>query len=111
VVPPSIATFKSKPSPSESFKRFFEINPDPAVPLENIGGIKKWIRDGRDFKDRCHRAEDFLSAQERSRTVRTDPDSEYDVWTEPIRCEFTDPYAIIQRQRRFGELDGKYPST
>lgn len=83
-----IATFnRSKPT-SESFAKFFEINPDPVAPLENADGIKAWIRKGRDFADCCHRAQDFLTAPERSKTVHFESHAESDIWLEPIRCQF-----------------------
>jgi SIR2-like domain len=92
-----IATFKSESSTSESFKKFFEINPNPTEPLEGSAVIRNWIRKGRDFGDRSQRAQDFLTAKERSKTVKTTPDSETDIWVEPLRCEFTeDEWAQIK---------------
>ncbi len=57
---------------------------------EGIERIRKWIRDGGDFKERCRRAQDFLSDPERFRVVGTDHRSEYGLWHEVIRCQFTE---------------------
>jgi hypothetical protein len=57
--------------------------------MKSTDRVKAWIRNGSNFEDRCRRARDFLSDPDRSKIVRTDKYSEYDVWNEPIQCEFT----------------------
>ncbi len=59
-------------------------------PIEGIGRVKNWIRDGEDFHERCRRAGDFLSDPDRSMVVRTNRHSDYDIWLEPIAREFTE---------------------
>jgi hypothetical protein len=64
-------------------------SPDLAIPLENTDRVRTWIRNGSDFEDCCGRARDFLSDPDRAEVVRVDPSSEYDVWIEPIKYEFS----------------------
>lgn len=52
--------------------------------------VREWICNGSGFKDRCLRAHDFLGDPDRSKRARTDRHSEYDVWLDPIKCEFTE---------------------
>ena len=44
--------------------------PVPVGPRGSLDPVRRWIREGLDFNDRCRRAEDFLSDPDRAKVVR-----------------------------------------
>jgi hypothetical protein len=64
--------------------------PAPSGPVEGTERVMEWIRLAPDFKEGCRRASDFLSDPERSQIVRTGRHSDYEVWIEVIKREFSE---------------------